>query len=262
MRLRILGIGMGPQHVTGEVSQALRGCDVVVALDKHGTHGAHAGTARDEQLALREQVARDHGVPVLVVADPPRDRTPEDYATAVADWHRARVARLADALRTQRPDATVAMLVWGDPSLYDSVIRLAGQLEEALRDVGGLEWDVLPGISAPQLLAARHRMVLHPVGHPVHITTARRLREAISAGQRNVVVMLGSRDALACLADLPDWHIWWAANLGAAGETVASGRVGDVLPTLLTLRDDALAEAGWAMDLYLLRAPELEGPTA
>ena len=53
-----------------------------------------------------------------------------------------------------------------------------------------VEFDVLPGISAPQLLAARHRIVLHEVGRPVHITTGRMLHDAVAAGQDNIVAML------------------------------------------------------------------------
>ncbi len=145
---------------------------------------------------------------------------------------------------------TAGFLVWGDPSLYDSTIRIVERLSQRLP----IEYDVLPGISAPQLLAARHRVVLHTVGQPVHITTARRLREAIAAGQENIVVMLGG--ALD-LHGLHDWSIWWGANLGTPSEELAAGRVGDVLPSLLVARDRAKAAAGWVMDVYLLRAPEM-----
>ena len=66
--------------------------------------------------------------------------------------------------------------MWGDPSLYDSTIRIV----ESIRARGrvAVEYDVLPGHQRPQLLAARHRIVLHEVGRPLHVTTGRRLREA------------------------------------------------------------------------------------
>ena len=34
MRIRVLGVGMGPQHLTPEVADALRTCDYVLAADK------------------------------------------------------------------------------------------------------------------------------------------------------------------------------------------------------------------------------------
>lgn len=238
MRVRILGVGMGPHHVTREVADALRACDYVLATEK---------SADDGLLAARRAVAAAHGVPVVVVPDPDRDHAPGDYEQAVRDWHRARVAVYEDVLRAR--GGTAALLVWGDPSLYDSTIRVVESLAERLP----VEYDVLPGISAPQLLAARHRIVLHPVGRPVHVTTARRLREDVAAGQRNLCVMLtGSLD----LTGLDDWSIWWGANLGTDSEELAAGRVGDVAGHLEDARLRARQRAGWVMDVYLLRAPE------
>lgn len=238
MRVRILGIGMGPQHITPEVADALRGVDYVLAADK----------GRDDNLlAARREISRLHGVEVVAIPDPQRDRDdPADYGKAVRDWHTARVSAYEAVLRER--GGTAAFLVWGDPSLYDSTIRVVEQLAARLP----VEYDVLPGISAPQLLAARHRIVLHPVGQPVHVTTARRLRDDIAAGQTSLVIMLGSDPDL---RGLEEWSVWWGANLGTASEELVAGRVGDVLPDLLAARDRAKAASGWVMDVSLLRAP-------
>ena len=53
MRVRILGVGMGPQHLTPEVVEALRGCDYVVAAQKGDT---------DDLLEVRRAIAEAHGV--------------------------------------------------------------------------------------------------------------------------------------------------------------------------------------------------------
>ncbi|MET8150807.1 precorrin-6A synthase (deacetylating) [Actinoplanes sp. NPDC049668] len=232
MKVWILGVGMGPQHVTPEVAQALRECDYVVAASKGDDDGL---------LAARRAIAAAHGVEVVAVADPRRDRD-TDYDAAVRDWHAARVEAYRRVLRER--GGTAAFLVWGDPSLYDSTIRIVEQL--------GIEYAVLPGISAPQLLAARHRVVLHPVGRPVHVTTARRLPEAIAAGQTNLVVMLS---AALDLDGLDDWSIWWGANLGTPSEELVAGRVAEVRGALDAARARARRAAGWVMDVYLLRAP-------
>lgn len=239
MRIRILGVGMGPQHVTPEVASALESCDYVLAAEKRKDDGL---------LSIRRAIAAEHGLEVVAVPDPERDRAdPVDYAKGVKDWHEARVAAYDRVLRER--GGTAAFLVWGDPSLYDSTIRVVDRLAERMP----LEYDVLPGISAPQLLAACHRIVLHPVGHPVHITTGRRLREELTAGQTNVCVMLtGTLD----LAGLDDWSIWWGANLGTDSEELVAGRVADVLPSIEAARERAKIAAGWVMDVYLLRARE------
>ncbi|WP_435771722.1 precorrin 6A synthase [Nocardioides sp. SYSU DS0651] len=233
--VRVLGFGMGPQHVTPEVASALRGCDYAVAVEKR---------ADDPLLAVRRAVCERHGVELVVVPDPERDRSPgltgEGYGRAVSDWYDARLAAYRTVLEER--GGVAAFLVWGDPSLYDGTIRVV----EAL----GVPFDVLPGISAPQLLAARHRVVLHEVGQPVHVTTARRLRDDVAAGQDNLVVMLTSG---VDLDGLDDWQVWWGANLGGTGERLVSGRVGDVVGEIEAGRAAARAEAGWVMDLFLLR---------
>jgi len=235
--VRVLGFGMGPQHVTPEVAAALAGCDYALAVQKGDD---------DPLLEVRRAVAAAHGVELVVVRDPERDRSPgldrAGYEGAVADWYAARLAAYRAVIESR--GGTCAFLVWGDPSLYDGTIRIVREL--------GVDFDVLPGISAPQVLAARHRVVLHEVGQPMHVTTARRLRADVAAGQRNVVVML---TAGVDLDGFEDWSIWWGANLGGVGERIVAGRVGSVVAEIEAAREAAKAEAGWVMDLFLLRAP-------
>lgn len=229
---------MGPQQVTPEVADALRECDYVIAAEK---------SADDRLLAIRRAVADAHGLQVVAVPDPARDRDAgADYGAAVHGWHEARVAAYEQVLRAR--GGTAAFLVWGDPSLYDSTIRVVDQLAARL----SVSYDVLPGISAPSLLAARHRIVLHDVGRPVHLTTARRMHADIAAGQTNLCVLLTGR---LDLTGLEDWSIWWGANLGTPSEALIAGRVGEVVEQLQRERARCKDVAGWVMDVYLLRAP-------
>ncbi|MGE0214425.1 precorrin-6A synthase (deacetylating) [Mycolicibacterium sp.] len=248
--IRILGVGMGPHHVTPEVAEALRTTDYVLAADKSGD---------DPLLALRREIVRAYPGPagpveVIAVPDPQRDRSAglstRGYESAVTDWHDARAAEYASILRQRGGRA--AFLVWGDPSLYDSTIRIV----EKVRALGvELDYDVLPGISAPQLLAARHRIVLHEVGRPVHVTTGRRLQEAVTVGLDNIVAMLNPAPERLDLTGLQDWSLWWGANLGAPGERLIHGRLGDVLPDVRAARTEAEARDGWVMDVFLVRKP-------
>ena len=248
VRIRILGVGMGPQHVTPEVADALRTVDYVLAAEK---------TEDDRLLALRRAIVDAHPGPagpaeLIALPDPVRDRsttlTVSGYEGAVTDWHDARAEQYAAVLGER--GGTAAFLVWGDPSLYDSTIRVV----EKVRALGvGVDYDVLPGISTPQLLAARHRLVLHEIGRPVHITTGRRLQEAVAAGLDNIVAMLNPPPDRLDFTGLQDWTIWWGANLGADGERLVTGRVDDVLPDIGHARAAAEAQAGWVMDAFLVR---------
>lgn len=233
--VRIIGIGSGsPDHLTGAAAEALTAVDYVIAAAKG---------ADDPLLAVRQQLCDRFGTELVAVADPERDRAdPADYDGAVRDWHAARVAAYAEVLAA-RP-GVVGFLVWGDPSLYDSTIRVV----EAL----GVPYEVVPGLSAPQLLAAAHRIVLHAVGRPVLVTTGRRLPASVRAGHDNLVVMLDG--SLACL-DLvaEDWQIWWGANLGTDSEALVAGPLAEVAGEIAAAREAAKAVAGWVMDTYLLR---------
>jgi precorrin-6A synthase len=191
---------------------------------------------------------------VVRVDDPERERRPdrsatqEEYDAAVAGWHEERQTAYEEALMSHEGDA--GFLVWGDPSFYDSTISILHSLQE--RGRVDLTLDVIPGISSIQLLAARHQIVLQEVGHALHVTSGRRLGEALAQGQDNIVVML---NRVIDLPGLEDWTIWWGANLGTSFEELAAGRVRDVLPAIDEARERVRTAAGWVMDIFLLRGP-------
>jgi precorrin-6A synthase len=242
MKVHIIGIGMGPRQVTPEAADALQGADYVIAAEKGDD---------DALLAIRREIAGAFGVPVVAVPDPARDREPVGdggYVSAVAGWHAARVTAY-EAVLAERP-GTAAFLVWGDPAFYDSTIRIVEAIAE--RGVVEVEYDVVPGISALQLLAARHRIVLHDIGQPLHVTTARLLADAVAAGQTNIAVMLNRAVEL---DGLEDWTIWWGANLGRPEEELVAGRVGDVLADVEAARERIREAVGWVLDILVVRRP-------
>lgn len=250
-RVRVIGVGPGdPDQVTVEALSAMRSVAFFVVADKGSVDGSP-----DPLVGARGRLLSRHlsYEPVVVrVDDPVRERradrvgTDEEYAAVVADWHAARAGAFEAALLSHDGDA--GFLVWGDPAFYDSTIRVLDRV--AARGVVDLMYDVIPGISSLQLLAARHRIVLHEVGQALHVTTGRRLREAVDGGQDNIVVMLNRSVSL---EGLEDWSIWWGANLGTASEELVAGRVGDVLGEISVARARARDAAGWVMDVYLLR---------
>ena len=67
------------------------------------------------------------------------------------------------------------MLVWGDPSLYDSSLRIVDRLRDDGLDI---RVRVIPGITSLQALTAAHAIPLNRLGAPVLITTGRQVRGA------------------------------------------------------------------------------------
>lgn len=241
-RIRVIGIGAGdPDYVTAQAVDALNSVDVFFAMDK--------GDAKDDLVALRREVCarfiREPGYRFVELADPPRARE-GDYHQAVADWHAARADVWARALTDELGDDGVgAFLAWGDPSLYDSTLRILDLVAQRI-DLG---YDVIPGITAIQALTARHRIPLNDIGEPVLITTGRRLRAEGLAGA-SVVMLDGDCAFLDCP---PRTRIWWGAYLGTPSEMLIAGAVGDVGTRIAEDRAAARERHGWIMDTYLLR---------
>ncbi|GJE56015.1 MULTISPECIES: precorrin-6A synthase (deacetylating) [Methylobacterium] len=247
-KLLLIGIGTGnPEHVTLQAVRALNAADVVFLIDK--------GDAKAELVRVRRDICErtiTGAQPRFVEAvDPERDRMPADYGVAVDDWHAAR-AELYEGLIAEHlgEDGCGAFLVWGDPSLYDSTIRII----DRIRARGRIAFDVevIPGITSVQALAAGHRIALNGIGEPVTITTGRRLAEDLS-GEGATVVMLDGRVDFAGLD--PDLIIHWGAYLGTADELLVTGRLGDVAEVIRETRRAARLRHGWIMDIYRLSRP-------
>lgn len=241
--IHVIGIGAGdPDHVTAQAIRALNDTQVFFAMDK--------GEAKSDLVALRREICRRFitgGAYRFVELPDPTRAADGEYTRAVADWHAARAALWAKAIQEElEPGAVGAFLTWGDPSLYDSTLRI---LEEVARHVE-LDYDVIPGVTAIQALTARHRIPLNDVGEPVLITTGRKLREKGMSGSA-VVMLDGDCAFLRCP---PQTRIWWGAYLGTPDELLVAGTVGEVGERIAALRADARARHGWIMDTYLLRA--------
>lgn len=247
--LRVIGIGPGnPRQITLEAIDALADVDAFLVLDKGGD--------KDSLVALRRDILDRHASPdhrVFEIVDPPRDRDPADYDAEVRRWHAARAAVFGDALRAEVPDGGVAaFLVWGDPALYDSTLRIVDDLTEH-SDLD-LDVEVIPGVTSASALTAAHRIAANRIGEPIYITTGRRLADTPDGADTNQIVMLDGDLAFRRTADADD-HIWWGAYVGTDEEILVSGRVGDVADRIARLRSEARERVGWVMDIYLLRKP-------
>ena len=243
-RIHVIGIGAGdPDYVTAQAVRALNDTDVFFAMDK--------GEAKSDLVELRRAICRRFisGSDYRFVELPDPERASDtDYREAVADWHVARAMLWAKAIATELgPDGVGAFLAWGDPSLYDSTLRI---LDEVVGHVE-LTYDVIPGITAVQALTARHRIPLNDIGEPVLITTGRQLRANPLRGSA-VVMLDGECSFVGCP---PPTRIWWGAYLGTPDEILLSGTVGEVGARIVKVRAEARARHGWIMDIYLLREP-------
>jgi len=253
----VIGIGAGnPEHLTVQAIDALRQLDVVFVLNKGPDKDALLGLRR----SLCERYLRDKPYRLVELSDPERDPRIADYRERVARWHEQRASLLEAALAVELgEDQRGGLLVWGDPSLYDSTLRLLAQLSQ--RGRVAFEHTVIPGITSVSALAASHRMPLHRVAGAVLITTGRRLVEqGLPEGVDDVVVML---DGECAFTRVPPEHIeiYWGAYLGTADEILIAGPLGERSGEIVSVREAARARHGWIMDIYLLRRTGRDTPT-
>lgn len=243
----VIGIGSGdPEQLTLQAIRVLGGLDVVLVVDK--------GEATGELVELRESICRTHiRRPYRLVAVPEqrRDRAAADYPGAVTDWYDLRAVAFAEALSSQvAPDERVGILVWGDPALYDSTLRVLDRVRALDRVDFSLE--VVPGITSLQTLAAAHRVTFTGVGAPVHVIPGRKLAAGVPEGLDDVLVMLDGGCAFAELPDA-DLDIYWGAYLGMPDQLLVSGDLQECKQHILAARSAARQRKGWIMDSYLLR---------
>lgn len=249
-KLLIIGIGAGdPDYITIQAINALNEVDVFFVIDK--------GEEKDDLVRLRKELCqkyiRDQSYRIVEARDPERDRKASAYASAVEDWYERRAAIFERMIAEELgEDGCGGFLVWGDPTLYDSTIRIV-ELIKAGRRVD-FDYEVIPGVSSVQALVAKHRLPINRIGEAIHVTTGRKLAEGLPPGVTNAVVMLDSQNAY--LGVDPEVEIYWGAYIGTQSEILISGKLKDVADVIEAARAKARREKGWIMDTYLLRYPQ------
>ncbi|WP_048645641.1 precorrin-6A synthase (deacetylating) [Nitratireductor soli] len=247
--LSVIGIGAGnPEHMTVQGINALNRANVILIPRK----GEAKEDLADLRRAICERFLGNKNTRIVEFDLPVRDADDPSYRNGVDDWHAA-IARLYARLLAEHTgdDGHAAFLVWGDPSLYDSTLRI---IERLRADTGvAFALDVVPGITSLQALAASHKMPVNTIGGAIHITTGRRLRaEGFPDNADTALVMLDGGCAFGVLPG-DAYDIFWGAYLGTADEIVIAGRLADVADEIVETRAKARSARGWIMDTYLLR---------
>jgi precorrin-6A synthase len=247
-RILIIGIGAGdPEYLTIQAINALNRADVFFVMDK--------GEAKAQLVELRKEIieryVKDRSYRIVEATSPERRRDTEDYRAAVDELNHEKQRVFERLIADELSDGECgAFLVWGDPSLYDSTMRIIDAISSSGRHA--IEYEVIPGISSVQALAAKHRVTLNEIGRSVGITNGRALASGFPANVDSVVVMLDAQNAFQKLAH-EDLDIYWGAYVGTGFEVLESGRLCEVADDIARIRAEARAKHGWIMDTYLLK---------
>lgn len=244
--LTLIGIGTGdPEQLTLAAIRAMNAADLILLPRK--------GEEKTDLIAVRREICAQvlTGATRLIEFDLPVRRQQSDYLGAVQHWHDAIAACWTAQIAAHLPEGgKLALLVWGDPSLYDSSLRIADRLRARGLD---LRVTVVPGISSLHALTAAHAIPLNALAAPVVITTGRQLRDhGWPAQADSVAVMLDGGCAFEAL-DPSGLRIWWGAYLGMAQQVLIAGALAVVGPHIVERRAALRARHGWIMDVYLMR---------
>ena len=250
-KLLVIGIGAGnPDYITMQAVKALNRVDVFFLMEK--------GESKNQLIEWRREICEryitDRDYRVVEAHSPERARGDVDYKTSVDDLNLAKQQTFERLINEEMADGQCGgFLVWGDPALYDSTIRI---LQAILASgVCAFEFEVIPGITSVQALTAQHKVPLNRIGQSVEITTGRRLAAGQAGEADSVVVMLDAQDAYRQVSD-QETDIYWGAYLGTPDEILISGKLKDVADEIARVRHAAREANGWIMDTYLLRKPE------
>lgn len=249
-KLLVIGIGAGhPDYITMQAVKALNRVDVFFLMDK--------GESKHKLIDLRRDICERYisgrEYRFVEAHSPERERGEVDYRASVDELNLAKQQTFERLINEEMTDGQCGgFLVWGDPALYDSTIRIL----QALLASGActFEFEVIPGITSVQALAAQHKVPLNQIGRSVEITTGRRLAAGQVSDADSLVVMLDAQDAYRQVAD-PQTQIYWGAYLGTPDEILISGKLGEVADEIERVRNAARVANGWIMDTYLLRKP-------
>ena len=246
----LIGIGPGnPDYLTVQAINTMKKADVFFFLEKR--------KGDEDFLKIRREILErylDSGTYRVVSARIPKRKKGGNYVEEVKAWREEVAEVVAGLIKNEMEEGeNAALLIWGDPSLYDGHLEMLQHILK--RGVIDFEYEVIPGITSVQLLAARHKIPLNRIGEPIVITTARKLKECETDEVINTVVLLDSRANFERFEDT-DIDIYWGGYLGAEDEILLSGKLRDIIEDIKRIRIEAKKKKGWLMDTYILRRPE------
>jgi precorrin-6A synthase len=254
-KLYIIGIGPGnPEQVTIQAIKAMNQVDVFFLTSK--------GDTKSDLTQFRKEICERYidepSYRTIEIVDLGRDSAIDSYISRVEAWHQERALTYEDLIKNElKEDECGAFLVWGDPSLYDSTLRVIDQIIS--RGQIHFDYEVIPGITSIQALGARHKITLNGIGASICITTGRQLSDDLVSNTENVVVMLDGKCSFKDLIN-KEVEIYWGAYVGSEKEILLSGRLAETLESIETARSAAREKNGWVMDTYLLRNPSAHRP--
>ncbi|MCU4138378.1 MAG: Precorrin-2 methylase [Thermodesulfobacteria bacterium] len=198
----------------------------------------------EKRKEILYKIRKDRNFKIVEIPFPERKRSFQ-YKEAVTSWRRKKAEILIKVLQKESTEE-VGFIIWGDPSIYDGHIEIFKDVQKQIP----IEFEIIPGISAFQILSAKHKIPLTRIAGSLLFTTPRGLKK-FSEIKENTVVFLDNYESYRKF-NQKDLKIYWGAYLGTEKEVLLSGRLSEVKEKIIELRRKLRKENGWIMEIYFL----------
>lgn len=198
----------------------------------------------EKRKEILYKIRKDRNFKIVEIPFPERERGFQ-YKEAVISWRRKKAEILIKVLQKESTEEA-GFIIWGDPSIYDGHIEIFKDVQKQIP----IEFEIIPGISAFQILSAKHKIPLTRIAGSLLFTTPRGLKK-FSEIKENTVVFLDNYESYRKF-NQKDLKIYWGAYLGTEKEVLLSGKLNEVKEKIIELRKKLRKENGWIMEIYFL----------
>ena len=246
IKIFLIGIGTGnPNHLTLEAVNILNKMDLILIPKKNN--------GKEDLYRVRKHICNsvitNRKIEIKQYKVPERLEK-SDYFNSVSTWHKKiskNIHKIINEFEIINPK--LGFLIWGDPGLYDSSIRIISNMDI------NFKLRIISGISSIQELTSSHLISLNDIADSVLITTGRKLDENMFVDNKKVFVLLDGKCSFQNL-NIDKFYIWWGAYLGMKKQILIKGILKDVIKKIIFERAKARRVNGWIMDSYLLKKIE------
>ena len=241
--INLIGVGTGNlEHLTLEAINILNESDLIL-LPKKSEDTKDLINLRYEICSKYLKIKNNN----LVEFKVPKRNKEKIYSDSVSDWHEKLAMSWDKAIKNFKGKKNnISLLIWGDPCLYDSSIKISKVLFPETNIL------IIPGITSIQVLLSEHKITLNNIGKSVQITTGRNLKSVgFQKYENRTIVLLDGECSFKYLKD-KNYYIWWGAYLGMKKQILIKGKLNDVGYKIIDARSKARNKYGWIMDTYLL----------
>ena len=226
IEIYLVGIGTGnPKHLTLEGIETLKEMELILLPKKN--------SQKKDLLNIRKYIcnlAINQNNTFIEEYLIPERLVNTDYFNSVSNWHKE-ISTNIEALinKHKKRVKKLAFLIWGDPGLYDSTLKIVDDLKIKKKV------SVISGISSIQSLASAFKINLNEVGGSVLVTTGRNLNKKMFCKDFNLLVMLDGNCSFKKFIK-QKCYIWWGAYLGMKNQILIEGKLKNVCNEIICQR--------------------------